>query len=132
MIARIDLKRMAKAKFKDAEILFRNRRYDSAAYLCGYSVELALKARICATLKWAEFPESQKDFEPYRSFKTHDLNTLLRLSTRQHVINTGYYSHWITIAAWSPNDRYKRVGSIGRESARAMIDSARTILGVLL
>jgi HEPN domain-containing protein len=32
---------------RDAELLFRKGRYDASAYLCGYVVEFALKARIC-------------------------------------------------------------------------------------
>jgi HEPN domain-containing protein len=131
MIARTDLKQMARAKLLDAEVLLRNKRYDSAAYLCGYSVELALKAQICATLKWTDFPESQKEFEHYRSFKTHSLDVLLRLSARLDIISGNFIAPWSTVATWSPEDRYKPVGSVSHGEALAMIDSARTILEAL-
>jgi HEPN domain-containing protein len=71
-----DLKKMSRAKLKDAQLLYRQRRYDSAFYLCGYAVEIALKARIRRTLRWPEYRHSH----PYQSFKTHDLQHLLGLS----------------------------------------------------
>jgi hypothetical protein len=132
MIARTDLKNMARARLKDAEVLYQSGRYDSAAYLCGYAVELALKARICRTLKWAGFPDSNKDFEHYRSFKTHDLDVLLDLSGKQNTINSAYQSSWTAVTIWNPENRYKRIGSVDKEIAMAMIDSAHVILGVLL
>ena len=72
MIARADLRRIARTRLRDADILFRGRRYDGAVYLCGYAVELTLKARICATLRWAGFPSTNREFQNYSSFKIHD------------------------------------------------------------
>jgi hypothetical protein len=76
MIPKVELRRRAKAKLKDAEILFLNRRYDGSVYLCGYVIELALKARTCTTLKWPDFPETNNDFRNFLSFKTHNLDIL--------------------------------------------------------
>ena len=67
MIARSDLRNIARARLRDAEMLLRARRYDGAVYLCGYSVEIALKARICRTSGWREFPETNRDFEGYQT-----------------------------------------------------------------
>jgi HEPN domain-containing protein len=50
---------MAQARLEDAEALLQSGRYDSAVYLCGYAVELALKARICLNLNWNEYPASK-------------------------------------------------------------------------
>jgi hypothetical protein len=61
MIPTKDLKSIARARFRDAQVLLRARRFEGAFYLCGYAVELALKARICRTLKWAGFPDSRKE-----------------------------------------------------------------------
>ncbi|MCB0065385.1 MAG: HEPN domain-containing protein [Caldilineaceae bacterium] len=69
-----------KARLEDAEVLLAANRYDGAMYLCGYAVELALKARICRTLKWAGYPSTRKEFEGYQSLRTHDLKVLLHLS----------------------------------------------------
>jgi HEPN domain-containing protein len=51
VIAVADLRRLAKARLQDAEALFQTRRFDGAVYVVGYSVEIALKARICKTLR---------------------------------------------------------------------------------
>jgi len=58
-------------------------RLEGSAYLSGYVVELALKARICRTLKWRGFPEKRNEFEGLQTFKTHDLDVLLSLSGRE-------------------------------------------------
>jgi len=73
---RADLLSLSRAKLRDAEVLLKNRRYHGAVYLSGYAVEFALKARICRSLRWGEYP-TQKDYD---SFKTHDLERLLHMS----------------------------------------------------
>ena len=80
MIAESELRKSARAKLRDAEVLLRRGRYDGAAYVCGYAMEMVLKARICRTLKWAGYPDTRKEFESLTSFKTHDLDILLKLS----------------------------------------------------
>jgi len=62
MTTKNELRTLARARLKDAQILFTAKRYDAATYLCGYAVELALKARICQTLGWTFFPETNKEF----------------------------------------------------------------------
>ncbi len=51
MLDKKEVKKIARARLKDAEVLAASRRYEGAIYLCGYAVELGLKARICKTLK---------------------------------------------------------------------------------
>jgi hypothetical protein len=99
MIDRTALKRIARARLKDAEVLCRNRRYDGARYLCGYSIELALKSRICRTLKWKEFPEEANEFQGLTSLKTHNLDILLRLSGVEEKIKTNYMVDWSIVAS---------------------------------
>jgi len=53
VISRTDLQKMAQAKLEDAEALLQAKRYDSAVYICGYAIELALKARICTSFQTA-------------------------------------------------------------------------------
>jgi HEPN domain-containing protein len=45
MIPTPDLKAISRARLRDAKVLLKGKRLDGAAYLCGYAVELALKAR---------------------------------------------------------------------------------------
>ena len=62
---------LAKSRLQESEILFSKRKYDVAVYLCGYAMELALKARICKTLKWSEFPDISVNVSPVKE----DANT---------------------------------------------------------
>ena len=57
MATRQQLQLLAHAKLQEAEALFAAGFFDGSAYLCGYVVELALKAAICATLQIDEYPE---------------------------------------------------------------------------
>ena len=131
MIDRTALKRIARARLKDAEALCRNRRYDGARYLCGYSIELALKSRICRTLKWKEFPEETNEFQGLTSLKTHNLDILLRLSGVEEKIKTNYMVDWSIVASWDPQIRYNPVGSAQRNDVRNMLASAKTLLRVV-
>lgn len=119
---------MARARLKDAEVLLANRRYDSAVYLCGYAIELALKARICQTLKWPGFPETAKEFQPFQSLKTHSLPTLLSLSGQEQRITSGCFPEWSVVAPWDPEVRYKRVGTATKAEAVRMIGAARVLM----
>lgn len=130
MISRSDLRRIAKARLKDAEVLFRGRRYDGAVYLCGYAMELTLKARICRTLRWGGFPESGKEFTGLQSFKTHDLELLLRLAGRDGV-RTTHLADWSVVVNWDPESRYQTPGNVTRSAADSMIRSTRILVGVL-
>ena len=97
-----DIKDLAKARHKDARVLLLGKRYESAMYLCGYAVELSLKARICRTLKWAGYPATAREFDNYKSFKTHNLSVLLHLSGIEERINRDLLKEWSVVAQWSP------------------------------
>ena len=122
-----DLRKLAVARLKDAEVLIKHRRYDGARYLCGYVVELALKSRICRTLKLNEYPESRA----YQSFKTHSLDTLLHLSGREVKIKTVHLPEWSIVADWEPSLRYQPLGTATASDAKDMRDSARVLLKAL-
>jgi HEPN domain-containing protein len=126
-IPRADLKKIARARITDAECLFTGGRYDGAVYLCGYAVELALKARICRTLKWPEFDPSG----PLHAFKSHSFDFLLSLSGIEAKITRLYLSPWSTMKRWEPELRYRPVGSTTRAEARNMIDAAVELLRVI-
>ena len=128
MIAGHELGKLAHARLEDAEALFRARRYDGASYLCGYVVELGLKARICRTLSWAEYPFSRREFKNLQSFKTHDLDVLLRLSGVEKQVKTTLLTEWSAVVSWDPQARYHPTGSVTRKDVALMIKSARRIL----
>jgi hypothetical protein len=77
MISTTELILIAHDRLKDAETLLNAQRFDGAVYLCRYAIEIALKYKICKTLNWHAFLSSNKDFENYKSLKTHDLDVLL-------------------------------------------------------
>lgn len=124
MLAIAELEELARVRLHEATALFVARQFDGSAYICGYAVELILKAKICATLRWDGYPESRKEFEHFSSFRIHDLHTLLSLTGSQEKIRTKYTSHWSNVSSWSPADRYRRAGSVSAGRARAMLASA--------
>jgi HEPN domain len=131
MIPLNELGKMASARIEDAEVLQKGKRYDGAVYLCGYSVELVLKASICRTLKWKEFPSTNKEFEGLHSFKTHKLDLLLHLSGFETKIKTSFFTDWSIVAAWDPESRYSLVGTVSDIDASNMIESAKIIIKAL-
>jgi hypothetical protein len=131
MIPRNELRKIGRSRLKDAEILYNNQRYDSAVYLCGYALELFLKARICRHLKWVGYPSTRSEFQNYQSFRTHDLNVLLNLSGLRNKINERYFTEWSDVITWNPEIRYEAAGMVTQSDSAVMIASTRTLLGVL-
>jgi hypothetical protein len=131
LISIASLLAIAGARLEDAKVLLANGRVDGAGYLCGYAIELALKARISKTLDWDGFPEKRAEFENLASFKTHKLDVLLALSGRERQIKAEHFIEWTAVATWDPEVRYKTVGQAEPAEVELMIRSAETILGVL-
>ncbi len=116
---------------KDAEVLLKSARFDGATYLCGYAIELGLKARACKTLRWSGFPSTNSEFKNYLSFKTHNLDVLLSLSGAENKIKTKYLTEWSAVASWDSEARYRSLGSATKTDATLMVESAKTLLRVL-
>ena len=134
MIFPAELRSIARARIKDAEALLAAGRYDGSVYLGGYSIELGLKARICRTLKWTEgFPSTNREFENYKSFKTHNLDVLLHLSGAEEKFKQQpkLAAAWSDVAAWDPDARYRLIGTATAADATDMINSTKAILGAL-
>lgn len=131
MIPVAELDNIARARIEDAQALLTAGRFDGATYLCGYAVEVALKARICRTLDWAEFPSTGGEFQAYRSFQTHELDVLLRLSGQEARLKQNHFAKWNAVAVWKVESRYNVVGTAQRSDAAAMIQAAEELLAVL-
>jgi hypothetical protein len=131
LISISDLRVIAKARLEDAEVLAQNDRLDGAQYLCGYSVELTLKARICATLNWIGFPETRGEFENFSNFKTHKLDVLLRLSGQEQRIKSDHLWAWSAVATWDPEARYKPIGQAELIEVVLMLSAAATLMDIL-
>jgi len=128
MITRPVLRRIAKARLQDAEVLFRGRRYDGAIYLCGYAIEVQLKVRICTTLRWTGFPETSGEFQGYQSFKTHDFEDLLHMTARESSILGNHKADWSVVVQWRPESRYRPPGTAKRQGALLMLESTRRLM----
>ncbi|USJ28881.2 HEPN domain-containing protein [Dyadobacter chenhuakuii] len=125
------MKHIAFERLSDAEILFRAKRFDSAVYLCGYCMEIYLKHKICQTLNWPGFPSTGKDFEKFKSLKTHDLGVLLSLSGAENFVLKEHLLSWSPLLEWNPEFRYRVVGTVREEEAEEMIESVKTMIQIL-
>ena len=131
MISTKELINIAAARLEDAEILCLGNRFDGAVYLCGYAVELTLKAKICKTLKWIGFPSTNAEFQGFQSFKTHRLDILLSLSGQVIKIKTKHLSDWSIVANWDSEKRYNAIGTATQMDALNIIQSAKIIVKAL-
>ena len=131
MILAKDLRAIARARFRDAQVLFSAKRFDGAFYLCGYTVELALKARICRTLKWSGFPETKHEFQGFQSIKTHDLEVLLKFAGIEGKVKGKRLAEWSKVLDWNPDKRYQSIGQSTSQQAADMIASTKKLLEVL-
>lgn len=129
MITLESLQHLSKDRLDDAWVLHRAERFDWAAYTCGYAVELALKKKICETLRWKGYPSTNAEFEPLKSFKTHDLDTLLHLSGVEKEIKEGMegFTDWSIIASWNPEMRYSSQ-QLTREKTKLLLDAVEVLL----
>ena len=120
-----DLKRLSSARLADARTLFRARRYDAAAYMCGYALEMALKVCVCCRLRLSEYP----DKELRGAFKTHDFEDLKLLAgLREEISAVGdaaLLANWSIAAKWKPEWRYLPAGTTGKGDAAAMLKALR-------
>jgi hypothetical protein len=112
-------------------VLLRAKRFDGAFYLCGYAIELALKARICRTLKWSGFPDSAQDFKGMQSVKAHDLAVLLKFSGIEGRVKAKHSVEWSVVVLWNPDKRYQAIGVSTAQEAMEMVNSVQRLLKVL-
>lgn len=131
MIATKALRVIARARLRDAQVLLRAKRFDGAFYLCGYAVELALKARICRTLRWSGFPETAQDFKGLQSVRTHDLEILLRFSGVEARVKAAHLAEWSVVLGWNPEKRYQAIGQSTQQQAADMVTCVKRLLEVL-
>ena len=126
-----ELRNISEARLEDARVLWSSGRFDGAVYLCGYAVEMALKARICETLLWDGYPSTGSEFQAYQSFRTHDLDVLLHLSGVEGAIKTHTLAEWSRVAGWDPEIRYNPIGRVTETAAQSMVESTAVLLSRL-
>ena len=132
MIAVPELRILSAARQEDASELHQAGRYDAAIYLSGYAVELALKARICETLGWSEFPSDPGEFRKYQSLRTHELGILLEFSGIKARVNAEYSAAWNFLAEnWGAHWRYRPAGSSDASICSQMLNAVASLLEVI-
>lgn len=131
MIRRQTLRTIAVETLTDAHVLLERQRWKGAYYLCGHAVEIALKERICQTLGWSGYPETNKEFEALSSFRTHDLDMLLRLSGIEQQIREQFSGAWAGVRDWNPKLRYVAPDKQSEEKARTLLARTKVLLEAL-
>lgn len=127
MATREELSALAELRLREAEALFDAQLYDGCVYLCGYVVELALKATICRLLGIQDYPDKRSD-RIGNAFRTHDFDELRLLAGLQNegALNAGpVFDNWSTATTWKPEVRYAQVGHYNRETAERVLEAVR-------
>ena len=85
-----------------------------------------MKARICQTLHWTGFPDSNAEFSGYTSLKTHNLDVLLRFSGIEVQLKKTYLFGWNKVRTWNPEQRY-RIGRVAPLEAQRFLSDVAAI-----
>jgi HEPN domain-containing protein len=119
--------KIAESRIAEAKILSAAGYYEGAFYLAGYSIEMALKAKICLHLDIPNLFDDSKLLDKLR-FKTHDIITLLLLSGIRKKFetemskNVPLYEHWNLISTtWNEKSRYDCCGTKSKQEAEDLI-----------
>jgi HEPN domain-containing protein len=126
MATRQQLRDLAQLRLREAESLFDLGLYDGCAYLCGYVVELALEARICATLGVEEYPEKGSRLKD--AFLTHDFDDLKLLAGMENEFTPDrlvLFKNWSVASRWNPKWRYVPEGTYNQATAEAILNAIR-------
>lgn len=123
MISKQNLEEIAKDKLECSKLLFESKKYDTSLYLVGYSIEMALKYKVCKILKLNNgFPETKLEFDNYiskndndlgkeiihlKDIRNHNLQKLLYYSGQEFSIKSQLLDEWTNILYWNPELRYK-------------------------
>ena len=134
MILTADLHSTAREYLRAAKLLRTRRSYGASVYLCGYAVEIAMKARICKALKWTTgFPDTNAEFQDKGPLlKTHNLKMLTEYTAVQEEVQLIMLTDWSLIAKWSPEQRYNPIGTKSLTDADEMIAATQKLLRILL
>lgn len=140
MISFEQLEKISRTRLKDAKILLEAGSCDGALYLCGYAVELALKAIICKNLDLAgapsasHIPNTSQEFTTISQIKTHKLDDLLNLSpvNVKVGVKSKFLAEWSMVQKWNPEIRYAPIrGRRMKTEAQNGFDAAKKILRYL-
>ena len=118
-----NLRDIGLVRVKEAQCLHREGFHDGCIYVCGYVVEMALKARICRVLRLKEYPSSG---ELARVFKVHDFDILKTLGALADLLTTSgpeLLTNWSKATSCKPESRYGPPGSSSADDAAEVLRS---------
>lgn len=141
------LEDIAIKKLTDSKILFKANKFDTSIYLVGYSIELALKSKICKILKLDNgFPETKVEFQEYilskndvlrneikhfKKIKNHKLEELLFYSGKEFIVKEQLFNEWNNVLFWKPELRYK-LNFGNKELNKKIINSVEKLITLIL
>ena len=102
-------------------MLFAGAKYDGCVYLCGYCLELALKAVICRHLAISEYPSKG----PFLVHKFDDLLLFAGLYGQPSLLTGQRRINWNLLTQWDPVLRYKARNSYNQHDALGHLDALR-------
>jgi hypothetical protein len=121
-LTRTELQDLTLLRLEEAEALFDAQKFDGCVYLCGYVVELGLKAVVCRTLDLSEYPESKQ------AFRVHDFDNLVLLAGMQRSVLglTGDLRvNWSVVSGWNSTMRYASRNTSDRSAAQELLEALR-------
>jgi len=133
-VNRKELQALAEKRLKDAQVLYRNGRFDGAYYLAGYAVECALKACIAKKTKRHDFPDKKLTEKIY----THDLSKLLDTAGLAPSLKHEFQNDpalevkWGFVRDWNEQSRYETHGRKSRKKSHDMLEAVGGHIGVLV
>lgn len=106
---RKNLHELSRLRIREAKALLEKEFYDGAYYLCGYSVECALKACIAKNTKQYDFPDKKAVIESH----THEIIRLVKIAglefdLKKKLTDPDFQLNWSLVKDWSEISRYKR------------------------
>ena len=121
------LQGLAKMRLKDAQILLGRKRWSGAYYLCGYSIECALKACLLRHLGESDAVFGNPDYRKLLAdCWTHDLVKLVDLAGLKTKLdsecsaNSAFRGFWGQTKAWKETSRYQE---LAEAEARALYEA---------
>jgi hypothetical protein len=125
-----ELRQNALSKIQSARALLSAEKYDEAAYLAGYGVEFALKARFCTRNKLTKFPNTLKEAKAMGVGDVwgHDLRALLKLSDGHQIAqNSMFHIDWAKAMDWDSQQRYEPLGTTNKTRAEAQVQETEKL-----
>ena len=105
---RADLQLLAETRLREAKVLLDAGEWSGSYYLCGYSVECALKAAVAGQVNQGDFPDKKLADAVF----THDLVKLRGLAALGDDVPQGQLGpsqnvNWLVAKDWRETSRYE-------------------------